>query len=194
MSNKPVSKRKTRTPVTTRRGDGGYTSLWGGEEVPKYDGRPAAYGTVDEATAVLGMARTVTRHEPIRLELLRLQNAMFRLMSELAAGRAHTAEIAMTAEHVAEIEGRIAVIRDACELPEYFTIAATANSAVLDLARTVIRRAEREVARLLHEGVVGNPETLRYLNRASDLAFVLARWEEKLDGVPYRTISKQDLE
>jgi len=58
----------------------------------------------------------------------------------------------------------------------------------------VIRRAEREVARLLHEGVISNPDTLRYLNRASDLAFVLSRYEEKLDGVPYQTISKKDLD
>jgi len=95
---------------------------------------------------------------------------------------------------VADIEERIVRVRDVCELPEMFVIAATGNSATLDLARTVIRRAEREVARLLHEKVISNPETLRYLNRASDLAFVLSRWEEKLDGVPYQTIGKQDLD
>ena len=186
--------RKSRTPITTRRGDRGYTSLWGGDEVPKYDGRPTAYGTVDEATAVLGMARTSTRHDAVRRELVRLQNDMFRLMSELASGSAHSGEIAVTAQQVGDIEARIVRVRDECDLPEFFTISATANSAVLDLARTVVRRAEREVARLVHDGVIDNPETLRYLNRASDLVFVLARWEEKLDGVPYQTISKKDLE
>ena len=186
--------KKTRTPVTTRRGDGGYTSLWGGEEVAKYEGRPSAYGTIDEATAVLGMARTSTRHDEVRKEILRLQNDLFRLMSELAAGSAHRGEIAVAAAQVAEIESRIVVVRDACDLPEMFTIAATSTSATLDLARTVIRRAEREVARLMHEHVIDNPETLRYLNRASDLAFVLARWEEKLDGVAYQTISQADLD
>jgi cob(I)alamin adenosyltransferase len=100
----------------------------------------------------------------------------------------------VTAEQVAEIESRIGRVRDACDLPEMFTIAATSTSAALDLARTVIRRAEREVARLMHDRVISNPETLRYLNRASDLAFVLSRWEEKLDGVPYQTISKKDLD
>ncbi|MEA2683573.1 MAG: cob(I)alamin adenosyltransferase [Chloroflexota bacterium] len=189
-----MATKKSRTPVTTRRGDGGYTSLWGGEEVAKYDGRPSAYGTLDEATAVLGMARTVTRHEEVRKEILRLQNDLFRLMSELASGSAHRGEIAVTAEQVAEIESRIGRVRDACDLPEMFTIAATSTSAALDLARTVIRRAEREVARLMHDRVISNPETLRYLNRASDLAFVLSRWEEKLDGVPYQTISKKDLD
>ncbi|HEY8741184.1 MAG TPA: cob(I)yrinic acid a,c-diamide adenosyltransferase [Candidatus Dormibacteraeota bacterium] len=189
-----MAAKKTRTPVTTRRGDGGYTSLWGGEEVAKYDGRPTAFGTLDEATAVLGMARTATRHAEMRLEILRLQNDLFRLMSELASGSAHSGEIAVGPGQVAEIEVRIVRIRDACQLPEMFTIAATPTSATLDLARTVIRRAEREVARLVHDHVIDNPETLRYLNRASDLAFVLARWEEKLDGVAYLTISKADLE
>ena len=189
-----MASKKTRTPVTTRRGDGGFTSLWGGEEVAKYDGRPTAYGTVDEATAVLGMARTATRHDEVRREVARLQNDLFRLMSELAAGSAHTGEVAVSQEQVAEIEARIVRVRDACELPEMFVVASTPNSATLDLARTMIRRAEREVARLLHDRVIANPETLRYLNRASDLAFVLSRWEEKLDGVPYQTISKRDLE
>ena len=189
-----MTSKKTRTPVTTRRGDGGYTSLWGGEEVAKYDGRPSAYGTIDEATAVLGMARASSRHEEVRREIVRLQNDLFRLMSELAAGSAHTGEIAVSAEQVSGIEARIVKVRDACDLPEMFVVAATPNSATLDLARTVIRRAEREVARLLHEKVIANPDALRYLNRASDLAFVLSRWEEKLDGVPYQTISKEDLE
>jgi cob(I)alamin adenosyltransferase len=186
--------KKTRTPVTTRRGDGGYTSLWGGEEVAKYDGRPSAYGTIDEATAILGMARVSTRHDEVRREIVRLQNDLFRLMSELAAGSAHSGEIAVTADQVLDIEGRIGRVRDACDLPEMFVVAATPNSATLDVARTVIRRAEREVARLLHERVIVNAEALRYLNRASDLAFVLSRWEEKLDGVPYQTTSKKDLE
>ena len=84
-------------------------------------------------------------------------------------------------------------MRDACDLPQMFIIPSTETSAVLDLARTIIRRAERLVARMLHEGLTTNPDTLRYLNRASDLAFVLARWEEKLDGVEYRTISAADL-
>jgi cob(I)alamin adenosyltransferase len=183
-----------RTPVTTRRGDGGYTSLWGGDEVAKYDPRPEAYGTVDEAAAVVGQARTQTRHAEMRKELLRLQNDLFRLMSELASGQAHTGEIAIGKAQVAEIDGRIERVRDACDLPEMFTIAATPVSAVIDVARTVIRRAERLVARMLHDGVIANADTLRYLNRASDLAFVLARWEEKLDGVAYMTISAQDLE
>jgi len=168
--------------------------LWGGEEVAKYDGLPSAYGTVDEATAVLAIARNASGHPEVRAEIEVLQGDLFRLMSELASGSAHSGEISIDASHVSALEARIVAVRDACELPQFFTIAATRNSAVLDLARTVIRRAEREVARLLHQGTISNADTLRYLNRASDLAFVLSRWEEKLDGVPYQTISKADLD
>jgi cob(I)alamin adenosyltransferase len=185
--------KKTRTPITTRRGDGGYTSLWGGDEVPKYDPRPEAYGTLDEASAILGQARTGTRHDKVRKEVLRLQNDIFRLMSELASGRAKAGDVSVGGDQVADIEQRIGAIRELCQLPEMFVISATPNSATLDVARTVIRRAERIVARLVHEGVVTNGDLLPYLNRASDLAFLLARLEEQLSGVPYLTISADDL-
>ncbi|HEV3235296.1 MAG TPA: cob(I)yrinic acid a,c-diamide adenosyltransferase [Candidatus Dormibacteraeota bacterium] len=185
---------KTRTPITTRRGDKGYTSLWGGDEVPKYDPRPEAYGTIDEASAVLGQARVVTQHERVRKEILRLQNDLFRMMAELAAGEAKTGEITVTDEQVADIEARMESIRNATALPEMFVISATLNSATLDVARTIIRRAERVVARMVHEGIIDNGALLRYLNRASDMAFLLARFEEELDGVPYLTIGAEDLE
>ncbi len=182
-----------RTPIITRRGDGGYTSLWGGDEVAKYDSRPEAYGTVDEATALVGQARAQTAHPEITKELLRLQYDLFRLMSELASGDVHTQEISIGAAQVSEIEARIVQVRDGLDLPAMFTVAATPTSAVIDVARTVIRRAERLVARMLHEGVITNGDTLRYLNRASDLAFLLARLEEQMDGVPYLTIGAEDL-
>ncbi|MHB8507073.1 MAG: cob(I)yrinic acid a,c-diamide adenosyltransferase [Candidatus Dormibacteria bacterium] len=181
-------------PVTTRRGDGGYTSLWGGDEVPKYDLRPEAYGTLDEAGAAIAMARTRTNHPRLEKELLRLQNDLFRLMSELAAGQHHAGDYTIGPDNLADIEARIVRVRDECHLPQMFVIPSTQTSAILDLARTIIRRAERVVARMLHEKLITNGDTLRYLNRASDLAFVLARWEEKLDGVDYRTISAADLE
>src|ERR1700737_2343975 len=128
-----MATKKTRTPVTTRRGGGGYTSLWGGDEVPKYDARPEAFGTIDEASAVLGQARTQTRHAEIRKEILRLQNDLFRLMSELAAGTARLGEHSIGPDNVLDIDSRITRVRDACELPEMFTISATPTSAVLDV-------------------------------------------------------------
>ncbi len=189
-----AAKKKTRTPVTTRRGDGGYTSLWGGDEVAKYDPRVEATGILDEAGALVGQARTMTQHAAVRKEALRLQNDLYRLMSEISAGEAHSGDFSIGAANVTDIEARIEGVRDAAELPAMFTISATPTAAVLDVARTVIRRAEREVTRMLHDGMINNPETVRFLNRASDLAFVLARFEEKLAGVPYQTISAKDLE
>src|SRR5207302_3998563 len=120
-------------------------------------------------------------------------NDLFRMMSELASGTAKSGEFQVTDDEVSGIEARIEEVREALPLPEAFVISATQNSATLDVARTVIRRAERGVARMLHEGVVSNGALLRYLNRASDLAFLLARLEEYLDGVPYLTISAEDL-
>lgn len=189
-----MAPKKTRTPVTTRRGDGGYTSLWGGDKVPKYDPRPEAFGTIDEASAILGQARTQTRHAEVRNQTLWLQNDLFRLMSELASGSTRASDYSIGPVNVADIEARLIHVRDASELPEMFTISATPTSAVLDVARTVIRRAERLVVRMLHDGLIQNADAVRFLNRASDLAFVLARYEEKLDGVPYQTISARDLE
>jgi cob(I)alamin adenosyltransferase len=185
--------KKTRTPVTTRRGDGGYTSLWGGDEVAKHDPRVDAYGTVDEATAVLGQARLSTRHAEVRRHLVSLQLDLFRLTSELAAGRAKAGEHAIETKHVSGLEARIFEVRDTLDLPAKFVVSATPTAATLDVARTVIRRAERLVARLLHDGLVDNPETLRLLNRASDLAFVLARLDERLEGVAYMTVSGEDI-
>ncbi|HXA42774.1 MAG TPA: cob(I)yrinic acid a,c-diamide adenosyltransferase [Candidatus Solibacter sp.] len=189
-----AERKKTRTPVTTRRGDGGYTSLWGGDEVAKYDPRVEATGILDEACALVGEARTMTQHSAVRKEALRLQNDLYRLMSEISAGEAHSGDFSIDAGNVTDIEGRVERIRDAADLPAMFTISATPTAAVLDVARTVIRRGEREVARMLHQGTITNAESLRFLNRASDLAFVLARFEEKLAGVPYQTISAKDLE
>jgi cob(I)alamin adenosyltransferase len=186
--------RRTKTPITTRKGDSGHTHLWSGERVSKYDLRVEAGGSIDEAAAVLGQARTGTRHEEVRAQLLQLQNDLFLVMSELSWTKDEGRQLRVGEELVADAEDRIAMVRDQCDLPASFVIAATPNSATLDVARTVIRRAERTVTRMVHEGVIDNPNLLKYLNRASDLAFLLARWEEKLDGVPYHTISAADVE
>ena len=160
----------------------------------KYDIRPETVGTIDEATAALGMVRTLTQHHPVGNHVLQLQRDLFRLMSELSAGRPMEGIKPADTRMVEEIEGRIAAVRDTLDLPASFVIAATPNAAILDLARTIIRRAERSCARMLHDGVIQNQDVLRYLNRASDLAFVLARMEEKMSGVAYQTIGAADVE
>ncbi len=171
--------------VTTGTGDGGYTSLLGDERVPKHDPRPDTFGTVDEATSALGLARATTTDQRVRDVILHMQQDLYVLMAELATPAEHQEAIGMrvTRERVAWLEQTADELKAEVEIPNKFIIPGDSlDGAALDLARTVIRRAERMVARLLHDQVIQNPEVLRYLNRASDLVFILARYAEAKQG------------
>ena len=171
--------------VTTGTGDSGYTSLLGEQRVPKYDERPEAFGTVDEATSALGLARALTDDGQVREAILHMQRDLYVLMAELATPPEHQAAVGMrvTAEQVAWLETLEGELKAQVEIPNKFIIPGdTPPGAALDLARTVIRRAERLVARLHHEGVVQNGDVLRYLNRLSDAVFILARYLEARQG------------
>ncbi len=171
--------------VTTRTGDDGYTSLLGHERVPKWHPRPETYGTLDEASSALGLARALSPHSVVKEEILRVQRELYFLMAELATGpeEYERSPFKVTEAHVLEIEGRLEALKGLVEVGREFIIPGeTPAAAALDLARTIVRRGERLTARLLHEGEIGNRELLRYLNRLSDLLFVLARYEESLTG------------
>lgn len=180
--------------VYTRTGDKGQTRLVGGAAVRKDSPRVEAYGTVDELNSVLGLARTFNEeHAPegTRLSrraraacreldeiLKRLQNELFDLGSELATppGEAYPGMIVVGDEEIRALEGVI----DRCQedldpLPSFILPGGGRVSAFLHQARTVCRRAERDVLRLASEEKIGGGP-LRYLNRLSDLLFVLARW------------------
>ena len=174
-----------RAKVTTRTGDGGYTGLIGKERVPKWDPRPDTFGTLDEATSALGIARAVTENERVRELILSLQRELYLLMAELALSPEAYAEsqFKITEEHVAALERTTESLKQDVEIGHVFVIPGeTLPSAALDLARTVVRRGERLATRLHHDGVIANAEVLRYLNRLSDLLFVLARYEEAQAG------------
>jgi cob(I)alamin adenosyltransferase len=171
--------------VTTGTGDAGYTSLLGEQRVPKYDPLPDTFGTVDEATSALGLARAMTPDAKVRDIILRLQRDLYVLMAELATPPEHQAAVGMrvTADRVAQIERIEDELKAEVAIPNKFIIPGdTPDGAALDLARTVIRRAERMTAKLLHEGAIQNAEVLRYLNRLSDLVFILARYREEKQG------------
>ncbi len=171
--------------VTTRTGDDGYTGLLGKQRVPKWHLRPDTFGTLDEATSALGLARALTPHEEIRGVLLEMQRELYLLMAELATGpdEYERSPFRITAEHVVALEARTAAIQAKVEIGQRFIIPGeTAGGAAIDLARTIVRRGERLAARLLHDGEIANREVLRYLNRLSDVLFVLARYEEALTG------------
>ncbi len=167
--------------VTTGGGDTGYTSLLGSQRVPKYDPRPDTFGTVDEATSALGLARAMTQDGVARELILHMQRDLYVLMAELATPPENLDAVGMriTAEHVAWLEAAEERLKAEAPIPNKFVIPGdTVDGAALDLARTIIRRAERMVARLLHDGVIANGDALRYLNRLSDLVFILARYLE----------------
>jgi cob(I)alamin adenosyltransferase len=176
----------------TRKGDDGYTALLGGERVAKYAPRPEAYGTVDEVSSALGLARATVRAERSREILLQVQRHLYRIMTELAATpEAATRFDRTSADDVAQLERVTDELGAELELPKDFIVPGdTLTGAALDLARTITRRAERCVARLTHEDDVGNVEVLRYLNRLSSLLFVLARYEDALAGVRHLTLAK----
>jgi cob(I)alamin adenosyltransferase len=171
--------------VTTGTGDTGYTGLLGNQRVPKYDPRPETYGTVDEATSMLGLARALTVDTRAREVILAMQRDLYVLMAELATPPEHQQAVGMriTEEHVHRLEATEESLKAMVEIPQRFVIPGdTADGAALDVARTVVRRAERLAARLLHEGVVQNGEVVPYLNRLSDVIFILARYLEAREG------------
>jgi cob(I)alamin adenosyltransferase len=167
--------------VTTGTGDTGYTGLLGEQRVTKYDSRPDTFGTVDEATSALGLARAVTQDQKVKDIIFRIQQELYLLMGELAtpAENYEKMGLRMTPEHVQRLEQVEEELKREVEIPNKFIIPGdTHDGAALDLARTIIRRAERLAVKLLHDGTIQNNEVIRYLNRLSDLIFILARYVE----------------
>jgi len=167
--------------VTTGTGDTGYTGLLGEQRVPKYDRRPDTFGTVDEATSALGLARAMTQDPKVKDIIYHIQQELYLLMGELATPPENYEKMGLrvTVEHVQHLEQVEESLKREVEIPNKFIIPGdTQVGASLDLARTIIRRAERMTVKLLHDGVIKNGEVVRYLNRLSDLVFILARYVE----------------
>src|SRR5437763_1123171 len=143
--------------VTTGTGDAGYTGLLGSERVAKYDPRPDTFGTVDEATSALGLARAMTQDPKVKEIIYRIQNELYVLMAELATLPENYEKMGfrMTVEHVQWLEQVEESLKQEVEIPNKFIIPGdTLDGAALDLARTIIRRAERMAVKLLHDGVI----------------------------------------
>ncbi|WP_439817593.1 cob(I)yrinic acid a,c-diamide adenosyltransferase [Zavarzinia sp. CC-PAN008] len=165
------------TKIYTRGGDKGQTSLGDGTRVPKHDQRLAAYGTVDEANAAIGVVRLYTTGEPDAM-LGRIQNEMFDLGADLARpGETFDApnELRMVESQVKRLEQEIDRMNASlAPLNSFILPGGSIAAAHLHVARTLTRRAEREMAALAaHEAV--NPAAMRYINRLSDHLFVLGR-------------------
>jgi cob(I)alamin adenosyltransferase len=172
--------------IYTKKGDDGTTSLWYGGRVAKSDARTEAYGALDEAASALGVARSLcdVEQEELRADILRLQDDLFIAGAELAtapeaAERLVDGVSRVTPEMAAELEELIDRYMERVELPPKFVIpGGTTLSAQLDVARAVIRRAERRAVALGREKELASDELLRFLNRASDAAYAMARFAD----------------
>ena len=184
----PRSRTPPKSKLYTRTGDAGDTSLFGGGRVPKHHPRVEAYGAVDELNSALGVAIAFLRQRRLVTALQAIQNELFNIGSELAS---ETGRKADAGRLFLDPEAKIATLERLTDeydarLPALRTFVLPSGSqagALLHLARTVCRRAERAVVRLSHEEPV-NPDLLKYLNRLSDLLFVLARYVNKAARKP----------
>ena len=176
--------------IYTKTGDGGETSLMGGARVPKDHLRVTAYGCVDETNAAIGVARASPPADFADALLAQVQRDLFSIGASLATPQPERLKERVRRKTVVEPE-RIAALEQAMDaadqtlapLKAFVLPGGSPKAAALHLARTICRRAEREVVRLGREEDLA-PEVIVYLNRLSDLLFVLAREANRTAGVP----------
>ncbi len=165
--------------ISTRKGDSGYTGTLAGERVPKFHIVTEAVGAIDEANAFLGLARASSKEKRTKRVMLQVQKQLFTVGAELSA---HGKPVRKTVSEtdVKWLERLIDYMEEALKLPPGFVaFGQEERSAHMDVARTAVRKAERIAVRMAGEGMIGNPSLLKYLNRLSDLIFVLACFEER---------------
>lgn len=171
--------------IATKRGDGGQTGLAGGIRVSKSSLRVEAYGTVDELNSVLGMARSICEDADLRERTKLIQRQLFKVGSSLATPpESRKGQVPITEEVVEELTKQVYEI-EAIEglLSDWSLPGEHSTAAAYDVARTVCRRAERCVVRLIESGDTVEPNILAYLNRLSDLLWLYARKIEVDAGV-----------
>ncbi len=173
--------------IATKTGDQGETSLMYGRRVPKSDARVDAYGCVDELNAALGLARVTASDPFVSEQIYSVQKELIILMGELATAPEDLPRYTKDGFRLttAEMVDRLTAVIDDLEkdkllhFKDWAIPGSTLASAALDVARTTCRRAERRVATLGHNVKDFNQEILRYLNRLSDLCWLLERYTEK---------------
>jgi len=174
------------TRIYTRTGDDGLTALGGGQRVPKDSLRVKAYGAVDELNSAIGVALAHGLAPRLMEVLLAIQNDLFNLGSDLAFVEEDKTKHPLPQieeRHVEKLEQLIDELNDVVgPLANFILPSGSLGAAYLHLARTICRRAERDVIALSHAEPIG-PQVNAYLNRLSDLLFVMARYENKQRGV-----------
>ena len=174
-----------RKKVYTKFGDSGETSLLYGGRISKNSPNTEAYGITDEAVSVMGLARAMTSDQRVNDMLRDLQRELFTIAAELATDpgkyelfQQHFKPV--TAEMVESLEAAIDSLEEEFEMPKVFILPGGSQaSAAIDLARCVIRTAERRVVAMAEKDMLTNNLIMSYLNRLGDLLFVLARYEDR---------------
>ncbi|HEY8864559.1 MAG TPA: cob(I)yrinic acid a,c-diamide adenosyltransferase [Candidatus Dormibacteraeota bacterium] len=180
-----MSPRKKKMLELAGSGDDGSTGLLGGGRAPKDDPRIEAYGTIDEASSAVGLAKSLSPHPRVRAICDELQRGLYSIGAELATNPAAGTSFAHTTEEaVQRLDALTGELEQLVTMPDGFILpGATPASGALDLARAIVRRAERRCVSLeREENGLDNQQVRRWLNRLSLLLFVLGRYEEQLAG------------
>ncbi len=177
--------------ITTRNGDKGTTRLFSGEEVSKSHLAPRAYGALDEANSVLGIVRSLSDSKELSDLILYLQHTCYEVGADLATSPDSRKRFRVTEERMAKLDAIRDDLEAETEMPKDFVMSGgTVLGAHLDHARTVFRRCEQEAVALSEAGGLKNPLVLTWLNRVSDLMWLLARNVEGDKTLP-RGVVKQ---
>jgi cob(I)alamin adenosyltransferase len=176
----------------TQTGDDGFTNLLGEGRVEKHHARIEAVGTIDEASAAIGFARRFSKDKKTDEILLRVQRDLYLMMSEIASTPENAERFRkIESKQIRQLEIFTDEISKLVELPSEFIIPGdSVAGAAISIARTVVRRAERRVAQLLHANEIDNPYLLRYLNRLSSLCFILELYENQMEDSKPPTLAK----
>ena len=171
--------------IVTKTGDKGTTALMYGRRVSKCHPRVEAYGCVDELNTALGLARAMAEHDFVRNNLLLIQKDLVNLMGELATAVEDLPRFVkdgytlVTSQMTHKLDALVREIEaQSISFKGWATPGGSVNSAALDVARTVCRRAERRVCALQEAEQLHNAEIIIYLNRLADLFWLMARWVE----------------
>src|SRR5258707_2346297 len=181
--------------IATKRGDGGQTGLSGGIWVSKTDRRVECYGTIDELISQMGFARSICQDADVAARIERIQRELYKVGSAIATPpESKKTPPEITPAMVDALESEVHKIEaEPGVLADWSLPGGSPDSAALDVARTVCRRAERLATSLMEAGVIQNPSILAYLNRLSDLLWLFGRLVEARHGVDssLRTEDKQ---
>jgi cob(I)alamin adenosyltransferase len=177
----------------TKKGDDGYTGLLGKGRAPKYDLRIETVGTIDEANAAIALARTLSQDPQTAAILKNVQIDLYHLMAEVSAEPENAPNFRqINTGRVSWLENQIDILSVQVTIPDEFILPGDSRAgAAIDLARTIVRRAERHLARMLLAKKIENRELLRYLNRLSSLCFILELLENKAAGSNQTTLAKE---